>query len=182
MCGPARPARRRRIEDRGIAERRALRETLQAGRSAWRAGPQQGRGNAGFGVPGRSSPVPRPAQELLVGCRVGPILLDQIVQQQRYLLVEVRVDRLLADNGLADVVDDALGDRMCAISHSLAANVSHSLAALCQTLIDRKPLSHNVSQRGLNRFGMVAAQPPTEGVAGHMLQTQSHPRISFLNQ
>ena len=37
------------------------------------------------------------AQELFVGCRVGPILLDQIVQQRRCLLVEARVGELLAE-------------------------------------------------------------------------------------
>jgi hypothetical protein len=50
------------------------------------------------------------AQELLVGRRVVAALLDQVVQQLRHLLVERGIGELVADDGLADVVDDALGD------------------------------------------------------------------------
>ena len=37
-------------------------------------------------------------------------LLNQVLQQRRLLRVESGVGELVADNGLADVVDDALGD------------------------------------------------------------------------
>jgi hypothetical protein len=46
------------------------------------------------------------AQELLVGRGVRAALLDQVVEQLRHLLVEPRVGELVADDGLADVVDD----------------------------------------------------------------------------
>ena len=49
-------------------------------------------------------------QELLVGRGVGAALLDQVVEQLRHLLVEPRVGELVADDGLADVVDDPFGD------------------------------------------------------------------------
>ena len=49
-------------------------------------------------------------QELLVRCGIGPALLDKVVEQLRHLLVEPWVGELVADDGLANVVDDAFGD------------------------------------------------------------------------
>ncbi len=49
------------------------------------------------------------SEERLVGCGVGTALLDQVLQQRRHLRVEPRVGELIADDGLADVVDDSLG-------------------------------------------------------------------------
>ena len=51
-------------------------------------------------------------EECLVGGGVGSALLDEIIQQLGHLRVEPRVGELVADDGLADVVDDALGDRV----------------------------------------------------------------------
>ena len=50
------------------------------------------------------------SQELLVRGGIRPALLDEIVEQFRHLLVEPGVGELLADDGLADVVDDPFGD------------------------------------------------------------------------
>ena len=49
-------------------------------------------------------------EKLLISRRVRPTLLDQIIKQFRQLLVKSRVGELIADNRLADVVDDALSD------------------------------------------------------------------------
>jgi hypothetical protein len=38
--------------------------------------------------------------------------MNEILEQLRHLSVEFRVCQLLADNGLADVVDDSLGNRV----------------------------------------------------------------------
>ena len=40
------------------------------------------------------------------------LLLDQVIQQLRHFLIELRVGQLVADDRLADVVDDALGHRV----------------------------------------------------------------------
>jgi len=50
------------------------------------------------------------AQEFLVGRRIRPALLDQVVQQLGHLRVKSRVGELIADDRLADIVDDPLGD------------------------------------------------------------------------
>ena len=50
------------------------------------------------------------AQKRLVGRRVRAVLLDKVIEQLRHLLVEPRIGELLADDRLANVVDDPLGD------------------------------------------------------------------------
>lgn len=49
-------------------------------------------------------------QPCRIGCRVVARLPDQVVEQLRHLGVEARIRQLLADDGLAQVLDDALGD------------------------------------------------------------------------
>jgi len=49
---------------------------------------------------------------MLVDRRVYTALLDEVLEQPRHFLVEARVRELLADDGVADIVDDALGDRI----------------------------------------------------------------------
>jgi hypothetical protein len=61
------------------------------------------------------------AQELLVRRRVLPALLDQIVEQLRHLVVEARIGELVADDRLADVVNDPFGD---GVARELAFSLS----------------------------------------------------------
>ncbi|MNR11168.1 hypothetical protein D3C85_1274560 [compost metagenome] len=52
------------------------------------------------------------AQEFLVSSSIITALFDQVLQQPRHSLVEPRVSQLLADDGLANVIDNALRNRI----------------------------------------------------------------------
>ena len=54
----------------------------------------------------------RLSEKLLVRGRILAALFDQVVQQLRHLLVEPGIGELVADNGLADVVDDPFRNRI----------------------------------------------------------------------
>jgi hypothetical protein len=60
-------------------------------------------------------------KEILVSCGIRTALLDQITQEFRHFGVKPRVGELVTDDGLANVVDDALRD-----------GVSRQLALLVQ--------------------------------------------------